>query len=232
MENRIRKKHLFMIMLFSSVIIISSVLGIAYSYSKNMEQFDFTNGTNGEIGENHRTATFDIAIDGVSANTVSFKCYATTKLSDIEKTGEEYHPHSFLEGAYQTHEISVTNNSETSARCILSTARTMNDDRIFYVILPVENSTEDVLEALYTDADIKTPQKVRNYLDGISFKQSDLAIGETKTFTMVVWSEHDAVYPDSDGDGAADEEGKKLQELANGIPYEEFSLDFRFDQVD
>lgn len=217
--------------LIVAVVLLLLVISVAaISFSKNSVNIQFTDASLQD--QTHRVASFDIAIDGVSTNMVSFKAYATTKLSDIEKTGEEYKPHSFLKAAYQTHEISVTNNSETSARCILSTSRTMDDDRIFYVILPVGNSTENVLKALYTDTNINTPQKVRDYLEGITFKQSDLAIGEAKTFTMVVWSEHDAVYPDSDGDGIADEEGVKLAELTDGVPFEEFTLDFIFEQVD
>lgn len=209
-------------------LICSMSVGL-YSVSKNTVQMQWVTGTHGDNEADYRAASFDILVDGQQNTTVNFKAYATTKLSDIEKQGDTYLPNSFVPDAYQTHTITVTNNSEVAVDCSLLVTRTTNDDRVFYVVLPDQS---DIVQGLYTTTDMSTPQKVRAYADSKTFKNGKLDIGETKTFTMVIWSEHDAVFPDTDGDGIADESTKKLTELSNGVPTEEFTLNYSFDQAD
>lgn len=200
-----------------------------YSVSKHTTLMQLITGTHGDNEANYRVAGFDISIDGKSDTMVDFKAYATTKLSDIEKKGDAFLPHSFVPYAYQTHTITVTNQSETVVNCSLSVTREENDSRVFYAILP---DSENLLADLYTDTDISTPEKVKAYADSITYKTGELGIGETKSFTMVIWSEHDAVFPDSNGDGVADEPSQKLSELSDGIPADSFVLNYRFEQKD
>ncbi len=216
------KKKVFYSVTIPILAVLLFSAGILYSYSKNTDTF---------LGlyTSARSAVFDVRIDGKPSDTVSFKAYATTKLSDIERSGNTYLPHSFVPGAYQTHSISITNNSETEVDCFLTVTRRNHDERIFFVLLP---ETENILEALYTPEDISTPKNVRQFLESVSFSNGRLAVGESKNFTMVIWSEHDAVYPDGNGDGIADEDGRKLSELTNGIPAEQFTLSFSFEQSD
>lgn len=205
------------------------MLGILYSYSKSTVQMQLTADTAGSNKAVHRTAAFEVQIDGKPTDTVNFKAYATTKLSDIEKAEDEYIANSFLPDAYQTHTITVTNHSETVTNCFLNVSRETEDDRVFYVILP---DTNDILQSLYTDSNIKTLESTKIYTNSISFSDCTFSIGESKTFTMVIWAEHDAVFPDMDGNGVADENSRKLSELTEGVPAEKFTLQYTFEQAD
>ena len=220
------KKSLLIIF---AVILILGLSVSMYSLSKNTDVIKLLSGTHGNNEADYRVASFDIAIDDRDDDYVYFRAYATTKLSDIEKTDKGYEPHSFLAGAYQTHKITVTNNSETTAICILDVERDMEDDRVFYVMLP-DVSADTIVQTLYTDSDTSNPQKVRDYLDSITYKQGLIERGQTMTFTMVVWAEHDAVFKDEDGDGIADENSQMLNRLEDGTPYEWVTFSFMFKQ--
>ena len=216
---------------FLCTLIISVALySYSYSYSKNTEQMQIISDNHGDIKEMHRTAAFDILIDGKPENTVDFKAYATAKLSDIKKNGDEYIADSFLPDAYQTHTITVTNNSETTVKCILNLERSNNDDRVFYTVLP--DTEENILKVLYTNSNIDTVENINDYTRGLTYKDGTLAIGESKSFTMIIWSEHDAVYPDTNNDGIADENSQKLSDLSDGVPSEQFTLNYTFEQAD
>lgn len=219
-----------LLVLITAVMILGMSISM-YSLSKNTEILKLLTGTQGDNEDAYRVASFDIAIDGRNDDNVNFCAHATTKLSDIRKIGNEYEPHSFLPGAYQTHTLTVTNNSEATANCLLSVERYYNDDRIFYAVLP-DVSEDTIVQSLYTDSDIGTPEKIKDYLDGITFKECVLEKGQTKTFTMIVWSEHDAVFKDENGDGIADESDKFLNQLDGGTPTEKFTMKFSYEQKD
>ena len=222
-------KKLIWVLALAGLLCFSLLTEILYSYSKNTMQIQVISDSEIDNKSTHRIADFDISIDGKPDDTVYFKAYATTKLSDIEVSDSSYIAHSFVPDAYQVHKISVTNNSETTVKCFLQVNRLLNDERIFYVILPDSNS---ILEDLYTKADLSTSKKVKEYTDSISYTNSILKIGETKTFTMVIWAEHDSVFPDKNGDGKAEENTQNLAELTYGIPTEKFILNYSFEQVD
>ena len=153
--------------LFLCTLIISVALySYSYSYSKNTEQMQIISDNHGDIKKLHRTATFDILIDGKPENTVDFKAYATAKLSDIKKNGDEYIADSFLPDAYQTHTITVTNNSETTVKCILNVERSNNDNRVFYTVLP--DTEENILKVLYTNSNIDTVENINDYTSTIN----------------------------------------------------------------
>lgn len=206
------------------------VSGINYSFSKNTLLLKFSSNVDGENNDTYRVATYDIQIDGRPTNVLDFNTYATTKLSDITRTENGYNPNSFLEDAYQKHKITVTNNSETVVTCDLTTVLSKNDDRVFYTV--ISSDADHLLENLYTDEDISTPAKVREYLADKTIQTATFNIGESKDFMMIVWSEHDAVFPDSNSDGTADTPTEYLADLTNGVPSETFLLNYQFTQKD
>lgn len=226
-----KPKRRIPVLIAATVIIICLTVGsgIMYSQSKYTADLRITAEKNSSQTAVHRTAAFDIRIDGKPTETVDFKTYATTKLSDIQKNGNEYIPNSFLPDAYQTHTVTVTNNSETPAKCSLEVLRDRNDERVFFAVVP---ESENILQSLCTEGTVTTPEQVKAFTESLSFSDFTFDIGESKTVTMIVWAEHNAVFPDKNGDGIADEPTQKLSGLADGIPSELFTLHYTFEQVD
>lgn len=223
-------KSVLVITIASIVMLLLLITGVVVSYSKNASLFGLFSKGSGSDNTNNRVAYFDVSVDGNSDTTVDFKAYATTKVSDIEKIGDSYKANSFKEGAYQMHTITVKNNSEVAVKCNMSVTKELNDNRVFYVIVP--NVENNVLGALYTDSTLNSIDDVRAYVDSLNKDYDKVDIGETKTYSMIIWSEHDAVFTDEDNDGIADEEGKMLTELVKGVPSERFAINYSFDQYD
>jgi flagellar basal body-associated protein FliL len=226
MQKAKRSKVMYIIAIVSLILVTLAITGLTYSFSKNASLFGITNDNN----RNDRVAYMHVQVDGLDSNVINFKAYATTKLSDIEKVGNTYKANSFKEGAYQLHTITVTNDSEVPVSCNLTTTTTTNDDRVFYAVIP--NVNDDVISSLYSENTLNTISDVRNYINSISLTNDIINSQDTKTYSMIIWSEHDSVYVDANNDGIADEEGKTLAELANGIPSETYTLDYVFDQLD
>lgn len=226
-------KFLFVSLIAVSVLLVITLTGVLYAYSKNTTFFGLfgSDNINGA-----RVASYDVIVDGVADNRVDFKAYATTKVSDITNTGDTYKGNSFREDAYQKHTITVTNNSEVTVKCDMTMTKTTNDDRVFSAVLEGADTESKLLSVLYNNMSghTSTMADMRTALADLSRanKYTVLKTGETKTFTFIIWSEHDAVYPDSDNDGVADEDGKKLSELTDGVPQETYHLDYRFNQLD
>ena len=229
-------KRAVLCVIFSAVIATSLAAGAMFAYSKNISGFGVGYKDNID-GHLDRVAEYDVEVDGAPSDTVAFKAYATTKVTDIKANGNKFVGNSFKKDAYQLHTISVTNNSDVDVSCNINTVRTNNDDRVFFSVVDNVTTEQQLFEKLYfvveaeneSDMDFIRACVADYSLDGQSVT---LKRGQTKTFTMVVWAEHDAVYPDNDGDGVADEDGKKLVELADGVPSETFRLDYTFTQID
>lgn len=219
------KKNTIIVAVSIMLVVACFTTGIMFAYSKNISLFGFF--AQDGAGDSDRLAAYDVQVDGKSTDVVDFTLYATTKLSDIEKTGNKYKAHSFLPDAYQVHTITVTNNSEVKVNCYTNTVAQLNDDRVFMAVLP-KTSSADILKKMYTDSELATPDDVRDYIDTISFANKDIAIdmGESAELTMICWCEHDAVYSNSD------EVNLDLAHLAAGVPHEQYKLDYYFTQID
>lgn len=184
--------------------------------------------------DNVKIANFNVIVDGSSDNTINCNLLATTKVTDIRSVDDNVVNGSFMPGAFQTHTIVVHNNSYVKTGAIVSVENTLNDPRIFYIVLPgCANDTSDVYNALY---DIMEEYKDENNVTNLSLsdiravcddynsKEYVMGYSDYLRLTLVVWSEHDAVYVDSNNDGVADEPSKLLSELTDGIPTETLTV--------
>ena len=71
------------------------------------------NTTHSTLAANGHAARFHVTIDGAPTSTVNNKIYATSKISDIQQSGEVYTGGSFIDGAYQANSIVIHNDSDT-----------------------------------------------------------------------------------------------------------------------
>lgn len=184
---------------------------------------------------NNRVASFDVVVDGVPSSTVDCKLYATTKVNDVEQVSENsYNGHSFIDGAYRTHSIVVHNNSETKTDIEFIISKTTNDDRVFYAILPNCATEQDIYKKIYakTGGSTLSLAHIRAMCDEFNSSTFSINNDDYLRLTLIVWSEHDAVFVDNNNDGVADEAGKKISELANGIPTETLNINYNIVQRD
>lgn len=183
--------------------------------------------------DNARVAKFAVQVDGLDVNGVQYKALATTKLTDIaymSNTGL-YDGGSFLEGAYQSHLITIRNDSEVALDLHMDYGYATHDDRVFFAV--IEGASRNILKSLYAikntlaDTSITT---IRSAITNALPETLTVAPNKTQYFTVVFWCEHDAVFKDTDGDGVADEEGKRLNELVDGVPQETITFDVELAQ--
>ena len=176
---------------------------------------------------NHvQPAAFSVTIDGVPTQTMNYKLLATTKVTDIQQEEGVYVGNSFIAGAYQSNSIVIHNDSEVKTQVALDFTCTADDDRIFYVVLPNCSNEQVMYAELYSKigGEDKTLAQIRDICNEYNNHTYDLGYDDNLRLTLVVWSEHNSVYVDNNADGVADEAGKKLSQLADGVPAEEFEI--------
>lgn len=223
----LKEKRMYRTLVLSIVAGALSLATMGYTVAKYSTSIPLlSNSSHG------RVAGFSVSIDGVEDGVVQFDCLATTKLSDIERSVvggvAYYNGHSFVDGAYCKHTVSIRNDSEVVVDCKLEVGVQNHDDRVFYALVPTVHGTgvqeDDILSYLYMGDSGTELSDERDYLSALNERKISLGYGEHKDFTLLVWSEHDAVFTDADGDGIADENGKQLSELELGVPSEELSI--------
>lgn len=192
------------------------------------------NTTQSTLETNGHAARFHVTIDGAPTSTVNNKIYATSKISDIQQSGEVYTGGSFIDGAYRANSIVIHNDSDTKVNIELGITRTTNDSRVFYAILPNCATEQDIYAKLYakTNGASLTPSQVQDICDDFNDNEYTLEYDDYLRLTFITWSEHDSVYVDSDNDGVADEADKKLSELTDGIPQDTFDINCYIVQKD
>lgn len=187
-----------------------------------------------DIDDGAKVANFNVTVDGSSDNTINCNLLATTKITDIQNIDDNIVNGSFMPGAFQTHTIVVHNNSYVKTEAIVSVENTLNDARVFYIVLPgCADDTSAVYSTLY---DVMEEYKDENNVTNLSIsdiraicndynsKEYDMGYSDYLRLTLVVWSEHDAVYVDTNNDGVADESSKLLSALIDGIPTENLTV--------
>lgn len=188
----------------------------------------------GMFNSSGRVAAFDVTVDGVSASTVNCRILATSKVSDIQKVDDLYVGNSFIEGAYQSYPVVVHNNSEVKTRVNLQITKTNNDNRIFYAILPNCSTEQDIYKAFHDviNGVEQSLTNVQDMCDTFNSAVYDIDSDSYLRLTLVVWSEHDAVFIDSNNDGIADEGNKAISALNDGIPSDTLSISYNIVQKD
>ena len=184
------------------------------------------NTSSTELETQAHVARFNVTIDGEPTSSIDSKIYATSKVCDIAKNNGVYVGNSFIADAYQAHSIVIHNDSDTVVNVELGVERQNNDNRVFYAILPDCANEQGMYAKLYekTGGNTMTPAQVQEMCRDFNDTEYTLGYDDYLRLTFVTWSEHDAVYVDSDSNGVADEYDKKLSELTDGIPNETFNI--------
>lgn len=196
--ERIRKTFNYTpIIYLISLILIATSIGLTAAKSTNtstMEQ------------DGVAVARFHIAFDGLETNTITSKIRATSKVTDITESNGIYYGNSFIEGAYNAYSVVVASLSNVKSDLEISVSNVTNDDRLFYIILPDCPSEQEIYELFYNEFHGTNPtlSDIRDFCNSYNTQTYTLGFEEEKRFTFIVWSEHDAVYVDSNNDGVVD----------------------------
>ncbi len=237
-------KKLFKNRYFSFLMIYLCILCI-FGAGLSLSQYT----TNDTATDDSGVAVYNVVITaGESMDNsaeVSMSVYATSKISE---------PNSMIDGTYEKMQINVTNRSE----CTISLSDFLLDDNtdssVYQKIIIPMNKTE--LEA-YEKKCGSVPLMILNYLgltqtqaaamgiddvsSAVSSKNTEtcaelasnsdnIAIGESKTFFVISWVEHDSVYK-NDADNSTDNISHNTPtEL--GIQPETFKVSVDSEQVD
>lgn len=189
-----------------------------------------------------RAANFHIALDkdNDSAN-IEYKLYATTKLTDITKTNGVVDSGSFIRGAFQANSVVIHSDSNVKTTVSVGVTPLNNDNRVFYAIVPwAENDTAicsklydkmQEYKALNSISELSLTD-IRNICNTLNNAEYELGYDDFLRLTVIIWSEHDAVYVDANNDGIADENGKQLNQLSAGIPTGRLKVSYSIVQKD
>ena len=204
---------------------------------------------------NVKVAKFHVAFDGLESNSITCKILATSKITDITLNNNIYYGNSFIEGAYKAYPVVIASDSDVKTTLNLKVSTVNNDDRLFYVILPDCSTEQDIYKVFYDEFNGQNPtlSDIRDFCDKYNNKTYTFDYEEERRFTFIVWSEHDAVYIDSNNDGivnASDlvfgDTNKDgvintidsppsttfLSDLVDGIPSDTYTIDYTVIQKD
>ena len=189
-----------------------------------------------------RAANFHIALDkdNNSAN-IAYKLYATTKVTDITKTNGVVDRGSFINGALQSNSVVIHSDSNVKTAVSINVTPLNNDNRVFYAVVPWSENDTAICSKLYDKMqEYKTLHSltsltltdIRNICNTLNSAEYELGYDDFLRLTVVIWSEHDAVYVDANNDGVADEDGKQLNQLSAGIPTGNLKVSYSIVQKD
>lgn len=229
-----------------SLILIAASIGLTVARSTNtsvMEQKGVS------------VARFHIAFDGIETNTITSKIRATSKVTDITQSNGIYYGNSFIEGAYNAYSVVVASVGQVKSELEISISTVNNDDRLFYIVLPDCPSEQEIYEIFYNEFHGTNPtlSDIRDFCNSYNTQTYTLGFEEEKRFTFIVWSEHDAVYVDSNDDGVVNADDLVfgdtnkdgvidaldspptttfLSDLVDGVPSDTYTINYTVVQKD
>lgn len=236
MKKLFKNRYFSFLMIYLCVL---SLIGTGLSFSRY---------TSNDSQENEaRTAVYDVVISSGSLDSteknITMNIYATSKISE---------PASMQVGTYEKKQINIINRSECDVS--LSDFEMVFPENSVYAKLIIPKSKEEMdayekqmgsmplvildylgkTESELADAaQVYTLLKEKNEESFSFFTDGEiLKTGEAKTFFIVSWVEHDAVYK-ADADANADTDNishKTLEQL--GIAAENFLIKINSRQVD